>query len=303
MRSTKGDEQDGSRRHSAFTRALDARNVAYSLDAGGELFDRPQPAAVREAFGLLRDASPARAAVQTLFTDQLQPAFPQADLAAVIRVFTDWGRRIHAPIISGASRQRLYPQQLLHDLLAALGLPATRFDDGMMADLGAFSRILQDAEAVYVSIDSADRFQQLLNYLGNVAEDGYEANGRLLSRPDAVMVSTVHQAKGLEFPVVFVVDVEAGRFPLTPRGYQGWMPQAVVRQAVARGAYSGNRDEEARLFYTAVTRAERSSTSAAPQHCPAAEDSGRYSAKTPGPEPCICSRTANVSSCRSTTPR
>jgi DNA helicase-2/ATP-dependent DNA helicase PcrA len=68
---------------------------------------------------------------------------------------------------------------------------------------------------------------------------------------------TVHKAKGLEFPVVFVVDVENNRFPGTNRAYDGWLPQQLMRAAVARGAYRSTPEGEARLFYTALTRAER----------------------------------------------
>jgi DNA helicase-2/ATP-dependent DNA helicase PcrA len=256
MRSTRGDEQDGSQRHSAFTSALDELGIPYSLEAGGGLFDRPQVAALREALGLLRDRSPSRAQVRDLFDRVLLACFPNADFDRLVAVFSDWGRRIHWP--PGASRQRLYPQRLLHELLAALGLPQTRFDEGTMRDLGVFSQILQDAETVYVSIDSRDRFAALLNFLDNVAEKGYDtSSNELLRRPDAVTVATVHKAKGLEFPVVFVVDVEAGRFPTPMRGYQGWLPRAVVGAALARPAYQSSPAEEARLFYTAITRAER----------------------------------------------
>jgi DNA helicase II / ATP-dependent DNA helicase PcrA len=52
-----------------------------------------------------------------------------------------------------------------------------------------------------------------------------------------VTLSTVHQAKGLEWPVVFVLQVEPGSFP------SGW--------AVSEGDLA----EEERLFYVAVTRA------------------------------------------------
>jgi DNA helicase II / ATP-dependent DNA helicase PcrA len=226
MRSTRGDEVDGSQRHSAFTSALDqalgGRGISYSLEAGGGLFERPQVAALREAFSLLRAGSPTREQVRELFDRELTPCFPNADFNRLVDVFTDWGRRIHWP--AGGGRQRLYPQQLLHQMLAALGLAETGFDEGTMQDLGVFSQILQDAESVYVSIDSKERFSDLLNFLQNVAEKGYDTSSKqLLRRPDAVTVATVHKVKGLEFPVVFVVDVEAQRFPLTQtlRAYQG----------------------------------------------------------------------------------
>ncbi|MFD9163021.1 ATP-dependent helicase [Streptomyces sp. NPDC059558] len=257
MRSTNQPEGDGTKRHTAFIRALDARGIEYALNAGGQLFDRAQPAAVRSAFELLRDGSPDRTQADALFRTELSMAFPCADLNNLRKVFAHWGRRIHAPVAPGIPRQRLFPQQLLHDLLEALGVASSRFGDGVMADLGTFSKILTDFESVYVSIDGKGRFGELLNFLQNVAGDGYETDNQMMARPDAVTVSTIHKAKGLEFPVVFVVDVEAGRFPGKRRAYDGWIPASLVQRAINNGSYQTDRPDQARLFYTAVTRAER----------------------------------------------
>ena len=64
-----------------------------------------------------------------------------------------------------------------------------------------------------------------------------EADENVSGPARRVTLSSVHQAKGLEWPVVFVLQVEAGSFP------SGW--------AVSEGRL----DEEERLFYVAVTRA------------------------------------------------
>ncbi|WP_354641308.1 ATP-dependent helicase [Kitasatospora camelliae] len=257
MRSTEQPEADGTKRHTAYIQALDTRGIVYDLNAGGQLFDRAQPAAVRSAFELLREKSPDRNEVDQLFNSELSIAFPLADLHRVRHVFAQWGRRIHTPVVQGAPRQRLFPQQLLHDLLQALNVADSGFDDGVMADLGTFSRILKDVETVYVSIDGSRRFGELLNFLQNVAGEGYETDNQMMSRPDAVSVSTVHKAKGLEFPVVFVVDVEANRFPGRRRSYDGWMPATLIQQALDNGSYQTGTPDQARLFYTAITRAER----------------------------------------------
>lgn len=75
-----------------------------------------------------------------------------------------------------------------------------------MADIGAFSRMIQDAESVYLSIDSSGRFGQILNFLQQIARDGYDTGtDDVLARPDTVTVSTIHKVKGLEFPAVFIV--------------------------------------------------------------------------------------------------
>lgn len=256
MSSTRSSEGDGSPRHAAFTQALDSLQIPYSLDAGGGIFDRLQVNVLCTTFELLRNGNPTRGAVTSHFNSQVRPAFPEADINKTYSVLSDWGRRIHAPV--GGARQKLYPQQLVHDLLNAFGIDRTAFDDGTMQDLGVFSKIILDVEAVYVSIDSPERFADVLNFLGNVAEEGYDAaTGDVLRRPNTVTVSTIHRVKGLEFPVVFVVDVEQGRFPRARSNYDGWLPGAVLSNALSRGAYQGTPQEQARVFYTAVTRAER----------------------------------------------
>jgi DNA helicase II / ATP-dependent DNA helicase PcrA len=257
MRSTREPEQDSHPRHAAFTQALTSLGIPYSLEAGGGLFDRPEVSALRDSFELLRNGQPNRSAAQTHFDAIVRPCFPDASFPRFAQVLTKWGRDIHGPIGDGG-RRRIYPQQLVHDLLEAFGVQVTQFDDGTLQDLGVFSQILQDVEAVFMSVDSTGRFQTILNFLQNVAQRGYDAGEtELLAKPDAVTVSTVHRMKGLEFPAVFVVDVEAQRFPKNMRAYSGWIPPKIIQSALQRGAYQSSRDEEARLFYTAMTRAER----------------------------------------------
>jgi DNA helicase-2/ATP-dependent DNA helicase PcrA len=152
----------------------------------------------------------------------------------------------------------LYPQHLVYDLLQAFNIAQTNFSDDVMRDIGLFSRMILDVETVYMSVDSSGRFSEVLNFLQNAAETGYDVStDDVLQRPDAVTVSTVHKMKGLEFPCVFLVDVEAHRFPKRRSSYSGWLPTTVMAPAINRGAYQTTPSEETRLFYTAATRAER----------------------------------------------
>ena len=259
MRSTRTNEPNGnSPRHVAYTNRLNAARIQYSLEAGGGLFDRPHVALLRDVFGLLRSGMPTRQDVQVFFQQRVEPLFPSARFDALAAVMTTWGRLIHAPVAAGTPRRRIYPQRLLFDLLKSFDIKATNLDDGVLQDIGVFSEIIQDVEAVFPSVDTTERFQSILNFLAQVAEDGYDTSSNDLTlRPDAVTVSTVHKMKGLEFPVVFVVDVENTRFPGKRRNYDGLIPQALIQQSINRGAYRSTREEEARLFYTALTRAER----------------------------------------------
>ena len=71
---------------------------------------------------------------------------------------------------------------------------------------------------------------------------------------DAVHVMTIHQAKGLEFPVVFLVGLVSGRFPSSHRRDPIPLPDPLVKDLV--GSDDFNRQEERRLFYVGLTRAK-----------------------------------------------
>ena len=256
MRSTRGKEQDDTPRHGAFTSALSDMGIPFSLEAGGGPFDRPQTDVLRDTFELLRSGQLDRATLQQHFNSTVSPAYPNADFNALVDVLSHWNRQIHIP--QGSTRIKLYPQQLVHDLLGAFNIAQTNFGDDVMRDIGLFSRMILDVETVYMSVDSSGRFSEVLNFLQNAADTGYDVStDDILQRPDAVTVSTVHKMKGLEFPCVFVVDVEAGRFPMSNRKYEGWLPSGAMAGAISRGAYRNTAEGEIRLFYTASTRAER----------------------------------------------
>ncbi|MFO0702713.1 MAG: UvrD-helicase domain-containing protein [Candidatus Andersenbacteria bacterium] len=88
------------------------------------------------------------------------------------------------------------------------------------------------------------------------------------STPDAVRITTVHAAKGLEWPVVFLVDCVEQRFPAVARREPIELPPALVAaenraELPGAGGTSGaplddraaHLAEERRLFYVACTRA------------------------------------------------
>ncbi|HBP19288.1 MAG TPA: hypothetical protein DEA08_16050 [Planctomycetes bacterium] len=111
--------------------------------------------------------------------------------------------------------------------------------------------------------DLAEHLRELLEHFSNESE--VEAPGEeFLEAPNVVSVMTVHQAKGLEFDVVFVPHLVAGRFPSPPR------PSAVLSEIAvdalervqpsfrdpSKLSPEEHYEEEKRLFYVAITRAK-----------------------------------------------
>ncbi len=73
------------------------------------------------------------------------------------------------------------------------------------------------------------------------------------SENNAVNILTVHSSKGLEFPVVFVVNLVTQRFPSRDRKEMIPIPQNLIKEELPTG--DENIEEERRLFYVAMTRA------------------------------------------------
>lgn len=72
---------------------------------------------------------------------------------------------------------------------------------------------------------------------------------------NSVQVATIHKAKGLEFKVVFVVALIQDKFPVKARNSSPFpLPESIMHDLVDEKQY--HQEEERRLFYVAITRAQ-----------------------------------------------
>jgi DNA helicase-2/ATP-dependent DNA helicase PcrA len=133
--------------------------------------------------------------------------------------------------------------------LATLIARAERGDDGPLRRVASFFERLRDHAALVADPRIAVVVPSLTTAV-TAGEDVCE-----LDEPPgaAVAVLTVHQAKGLEFPVVFVLGLADGRFPVRRRRAGLPLPRALIRGALDGDAAA--LAEERRLCYVALTRA------------------------------------------------
>jgi DNA helicase-2/ATP-dependent DNA helicase PcrA len=105
--------------------------------------------------------------------------------------------------------------------------------------VGEYTNYKERKDDLVSMIDFAGRFSSMDDFLGQVTLLTSESSDRAADpNADALRLSTVHQAKGLEYRAVFVLGVADGQFP------------------GRRALESGDLEEERRLFYVAVTRAK-----------------------------------------------
>ncbi len=251
----------GNHQARAFERALSAQNVPYMISGGQSWFERTE---IKDLVAYLRliandDDNPAfvravttpRRGVGTQTLDRLDAAAKAqgASLFAAIydeSLAADLAPRPHAALVEFGAlinglryrAERESAGVLLRDLVCAIGYEDYLFDTFDKAQAKTRSESVRDFTGWLSTKGEADD-KNLLELTQMIALitmlEGQEG-----VTPDAVRLSTLHAAKGLEFAHVFMVGVEEGILP--------------HRESVA----SGSVDEERRLMYVGMTRAQHS---------------------------------------------
>jgi DNA helicase-2/ATP-dependent DNA helicase PcrA len=112
--------------------------------------------------------------------------------------------------------------------------------DGWYGDYlkGAYANYVARLDDLKSMIGFASRYEDMQELLAQIMLLNSETSDRSADPDaDALRLTTVHQAKGLEYAAVFLIGLADGSFPL--------------RRAIE----AGDVEEERRLFYVAVTRA------------------------------------------------
>jgi len=136
--------------------------------------------------------------------------------------------------------------------LARMSKAATARDEAEVQNISKFFRRIQDASKA-LKYDNVREFVKHLDALIDAGEDPAVAEADV--ETPAVRVLTVHKAKGLEFPVVFMVNCVQGKFPVQKRGDALELPAELIKDLLPAGDF--HTQEERRLFYVGMTRARR----------------------------------------------
>ncbi len=248
--------------------ALNAAGIPYVVGGMDGLFDTPEIEAMRAVFFYMAEFTPRGR--MPLTEESLGDALRMAGMGlskAQIRAGIDLLNERKMLLHTGMDAE-LYLQRLYLDFLAAIDLREEGIDaDGTVArggevvyyNLGKFSNVISDFEQIHFHTPPADLYNNFASFLQYQAPgyypEGWEDKGA--GRPDAVQIMTVHKAKGMQWPAVFVPALRRNRFPSRRQGGRSvWhiIPDTAVADV---DRYKGTEDDERRLFYVALTRAEK----------------------------------------------
>ncbi|CAG1008108.1 ATP-dependent DNA helicase Rep [Burkholderiales bacterium] len=240
--------------------ALRAHNVPYAISGGSSFFDRAE---IKDLLAYLRlllnpDDNPAFVRAvgvpkrgiggQTLERLGALANERRLSLCAAIEEWDLPQRLGEKP----AAALRAFAQFRLRLAARATGEPAGEVFEALLAGIGYQEHLFATADAG----PAAARWKNVRDFADWLGEKGKTEGRGLLelaqtiallnmldddgdAKGDAVRLSTLHAAKGLEFPQVFLAGVEEGILP--------------HRESIA----SGQVEEERRLMYVGITRAQR----------------------------------------------
>ncbi len=136
--------------------------------------------------------------------------------------------------------------------LARMSRAASARDEAEVQNIARFFQRVREASRA-LRYDNVREFVKHLDALIEAGEDPAVAEADI--ETPAVRVLTVHKAKGLEFPVVFMVNLVQDKFPSRRRRDALELPVELTRDILPTGDV--HLQEERRLFYVGMTRARR----------------------------------------------
>jgi DNA helicase II / ATP-dependent DNA helicase PcrA len=239
--------------------ALDAVGIPYVITGMDNLFQKPEVEAARQLFYFLAeqvDDGIVRAAWETANLG-IAPEMLDAALVNAAKARADM-KNAQAGQFKVYNLQRQFMAFLEKTGLREELVPNDR-GEIVFYNLGKFSQAISDFESIHFHSSPVEKYKSFAGFLQFHAEHAYPEGWQdsAFGTPDAVQIMTVHQAKGLQWPAVFVPQLVKNRFPARAMGGRtAWhlIPQAAFANAAR---YRGGVEDERRLFYVAVTRAQK----------------------------------------------
>lgn len=237
---------------------LRTRGIPFLVKGLNQLFESPEIQAVVGLFRfMVSELTPAQLLALWKGADLIPPAGDWPTALGVLDRVRDFDK--------SKSRAVFNIQRVYINFLETLGLREdTLPGDASRAELvfyqlGKFSQVISDYEQIHFITEPKAKYRGFADWLEHQAPGQYaDADTDVgYATPDAVTIATVHQSKGLQWPAVFLPALRKNRFPSRVMG--GVQLQHVIPDNALDDPdrYRGTLEDETRLLYVAVTRAQK----------------------------------------------
>ncbi|WP_149264229.1 ATP-dependent DNA helicase [Actinomadura sp. K4S16] len=246
---------------------LKRRDIPYVIKGLTRLFEAPEVQACVRLFEYVIGKTKGRNSVVVTEKDVFD-AWHTAALgldAADLQKGLDILDRARELDLSRHRKQTFTLQQIYLDFLTAVRAREERVPGdptrGELAfyNLGKFSKVITAYEQINYRSSFPDLYEGFVSWLTHQAPDYYAESDADVgyATPDAVTIATVHQAKGMQWPAVFVPAMRRNRFPGKRQGGLNAFHVIPSKAVADADRYRGTEADEIRLFYVAVTRAQK----------------------------------------------
>ena len=243
------------------TRALQAAGIPFVVTGMTNLFGTAEAEAARQLFYFIADRPGVDAAA-------LKTAWeaPRLGIDPVILDQAIAGAAAARAALTDPDQKRWGQYSIQRVFLAFLDQAGVREElvpsgrgEVVFYNLGKFSQVISDFETIHYQSKPIEKYGSFADFLQHRAEDAYPEGWQdnQYANPDAVRIMTIHQAKGMQWPVVFVPALLRNRFPAARIGGRGvWhlLPRAGI---LGQARFEGTIEDERRLFYVAMTRSQK----------------------------------------------
>jgi DNA helicase-2/ATP-dependent DNA helicase PcrA len=242
-------------------RALQDAGIPYVIIGMTGLFGSAEAEAARQLFYFVAGREAIDATTLEATWSQARLGLDRAKLRSAIDNVSRAKSALHE---SDQKRWGLYNiQRVFLSFLEDCEIREEDVPDGrgeiVLYNLGKFSQLISDFETIHFHSKPPDKYRSFADFLKYRAENAYPEGWQdsQFANPDAIRIMTVHQAKGMQWPVVFVPAMLRNRFPASKRGGRSvWtiLPREGIR---GQERFEGTIEDERRLFYVAVTRSQK----------------------------------------------
>lgn len=246
----------------AIIQKLQEEEIPFIVGGVNNLFTKPETRAAQQIFNFLEGTID-----EEILLDSWKELSSKLKTTNIKKSIQNLSKKIHGNYYESFNLQEIYME-----FLEGIGIKENVFsksknnkvvgyesEEIIFYNLGMFSQIINDFEVINFKTPPNKKLNTFINFLKYVAEDYYPEGwlNNTYKTPNAVQIMTIYQAKGLEFPVVFIPGMNKNYLPTSqPTGKQVW--HFIDKESIkGYERYFPHTEDERRLMYVALTRSKK----------------------------------------------